>query len=181
MPTPASRQYLRRGEELALARRLVELQTPGSTAPTAGWNVAAFEHRPASFGCTLVAAENRTDKSFRIHIAEVSGLSPVAGALAAQCCLELLRRSRTADLTAVNKHFLRYPAGEQGMIAAGTLRFDSSDSTWTGAFAGLLPPIALDPDGRVERLRGSGPFLGLTETTFPILHGQFSDGWKSVV
>lgn len=176
MPTLASRQSLRREEEIALARRLIELQTLGPSAPTAAWNVAALEHRPTSVGCTLVAAETRTDKSFRIDIAEVSGLNSVAGALAAQCCLESLRRSRTADVTAANRHFLKHPAGEQAMLAAGALDFDTLDSTWTGVFAGLRPPIAVDSDGRVELLRGSGPFLGLTETTFPILHGRLPRG-----
>ncbi len=178
MPTVASRQHLRREEELALARRLAELHRLDIASPNPGWNLATFEHRSASAGCTLLAVRSGEHSDLRIRIAEVSGLNPVAATLAAQCGLELLRRNRTGELGELNEYFLANPPGDHSMIAAGTLRFDAADSTWGGRFAGLHPPLAIHPDGGVEQLRGSGPFLGLTRTTFPIVHGRLRPGGR---
>ncbi len=178
MPTVASRQLLRREEELALARRLAELHRADAPAPNAIWNWATSEYRSTSAGCTLLAVQSAEHADLLIRIAEVSGLNPVAATLAAQCGLELLRRNRTGDLGELNEYFSANPPSDRAMIAAGTLRFDAADSTWVGRFAGLHPPIAIDSDGGVEQLRGSGPFLGLTRTTFPVVRGQLRGGGR---
>lgn len=176
MPTVASRQHLRREEELALARRLAVLHRVDAPAPNAVWNLATFEHRSASAGCTLLSVRSEEHSDLHLQIAEVSGLNPVAATLAAQCGLEILRRNRTVDLDELNDYFLANPPSDHAMIAAGTLSFDAADSTWSGRFAGLHPPLAIQPDGAVEQLRGSGPFLGLTRTTFPIVRGHLRFG-----
>ena len=181
MPTRDERQRRRHEEELALARRLVALHALGTAPPNAHWNLAAFEHRPASVGCTLVAAETAENSTFSIHLAEVSGLNPIAGTLAAQCCLEILRRTEGVDLVELNRYFFDQPPGERAMIAAGSLRFDAGDSTWQGSFAGMVAPILVDAGGGAELLRGSGPFLGLTETTFPILRGRLRPGARLIL
>lgn len=169
MPTVASRQLLRREEELCLARRLRLLHLHRQPEGGPNWNLASFHHSVDSVGCSLVGADVRSDSQLRVHIAEASGLTPVANVLAAQCCLEMLRRTGEADLIESNRDFFDPGWGEPAMIAAGNLRFEADGSNWCGSFAGLKPPISVEAEGRVELLRGAGPFLGLTETTFPIL------------
>ena len=67
------------------------------------------------------------------------------------------------------------------MLAAGIVRFHPDEPTWIGSFAGLAAPISVNSDGRVKHLRGTGPFLGLTETTFPILRGTVEPGARLFV
>jgi len=167
--------------ESALANRLAALHARPPAAASSNWNVALFHHAADAVGCALVATEIRADDSLRIDLADVGGLTPVAGVLAAQCCLELLRRTNGVDLVEANRYFLDGAVGEGAMIAAGTIRFDVETPTWDGSFAGLQAPIQIDAAGRIELLRGTGPFLGLTETTFPMLRGTLEPGARLIV
>ena len=176
MTGPDERQRRQHATELALARQLAELRAAKPLAKNPRWTVAVFHHPAASVGCAFVSTQTDSDLSLRIRIAAVTGLGAVAGVLAGQCCLELLDRAEGVDLVESNRHFTANPPGENAMLAAGVLRFHPEDPTWIGSFAGLAAPLSVHSDGRVELLRGTGPFLGLTETTFPILRGTVEPG-----
>ncbi len=176
MPAHDDRRRARHLEELALARRVSALHALGDPPSSGFWRTAAFEHRSDTAGVTLALTEVRPDSTFRIHIAEVSGTGLVAGVLAAQCCLSRLRQTGTVDLGRLNRDFLADPPAEEMLIAAGTLHLRSEEAEWTASFAGLQAPIAVDANGGVHALRGTGPFLGMTETTFPVHRGQLVEG-----
>jgi len=176
MTGPDERQRRRHATELALAQQLTALHAAKPPAINPRWTVAVFHHPAGSVGCTFVSTETGSDLSSRILIAEVTGLGAVAGVLAGQSCLEMLNRAEEVDLVELNRHFSANPPGEDAMLAAGVVRFHPEEPTWIGSFAGLAAPISVSSEGRVELLRGSGPFLGLTETTFPILRGTVEPG-----
>ena len=181
MTGPDERQRRRHATELAMAHRLASLHAAKPFAKNPRWTVAVFQHPAGSVGCTFVSTETDPDLSLRIRIAEVTGLGAVAGVLAGQCCLEMLDRAEGVDLVESNRYFSANPPGDETMLAAGILRFDPEYMTWMGSFAGLAAPISVNSDGCVEHLRGTGPFLGLTETTFPILRGTVEPGGRLFV
>ena len=175
------RQRRRQATELALACRLAALHATKPPSINPRWTVAVFHHPAVSVGRTFVSTETDSDQSLRIRIAEVTGLGAVAGVLAGQCCLQMLNRAVGVDLVELNQHFSANPLGEDAMLAAGILRFHPKEPTWIGSFAGLAAPLSVSSEGRVELVRGSGPFLGLTETTFPILQGTVEPGTRLFV
>ncbi len=181
MTGPDERQRRRHATELELAHRLAALRAAKPFAENPRWTVAVFQHPARSVGCTFVSTRTDTDRSLRIRIAEVTGLGTVAGVLAGQCCLEMLDRAEGVDLVESNRYFSANPPGDDAMLAAGIVRFHPDEPTWIGCFAGLAAPISVGPDGRIEPLRGTGPFLGLTETTFPILRGTVEPGGRLFV
>ena len=171
MPTLDERQRLRHAAEQALARQLVDLHATEPMPRSDRWNVALFQHHRDSIGVTLVTTETRADSTLRIHLAEAAGSSVAAGVLAAQISLECLRRTDSPNLSALNRYFLVHPPSEHALLAAATLCLNAEDATWCGSFAGLQAPTLIDPQGQIETLRGIGPFLGLTDTTFPLIRG----------
>ena len=166
----------RREEELALAEQLADLHERGMTLPESPIEVAAFRHRAGSAGVSLAAIRNGRAGTLQIDIADASGLGPVGGMLAALATLERLRQTATADLVGLNRHFLEHPPSDRAMLAAATLEFEIDGLEWIGTFAGLPAPILVDDSGLVEVLMGTGPFLSLTETTFPVIRGLFHPG-----
>lgn len=176
MPALDERQNQRREDELALARRLTILHDAALRSGHPRWNLAAFAHHPDPVGATFLAAVTGADSDFHVHLAEASGLGLVAGVLAAECILELLRRDDASKFASLNRHFHLDPPGDRGLLAAGALHFRSEGLEWTGTFAGLQAPILVDDSGRVELLMGTGPFLGLTDTTSPTIRGLLHPG-----
>lgn len=181
MPTLDERQRLRHAAEQALARQLVDLHATEPMPRSDRWNVALFQHHHDSVGVTLVTTETRADSTLRIHLAEAAGSSVAAGVLAAQISLECLRRIDSPNLSSLNRHFLVHPPSEHALLAAATLCLNSEDATWCGSFAGLQAPTLIDPEGRIETLRGIGPFLGLTDTTFPLIRGTLTTGSRLLI
>ena len=181
MTGPDERQRRRHATELALAHRLATLHAAKPLAKNPRWSVAVFHHPAGSVGCTFVSTQTDSDLSLCVRIAEVTGLGVVAGVLAGQCCLETLNLADGVDLVELNRHFSANAPGEDAMLAAGIVRFHPEEPTWIGSFAGLAAPISVDSEGRVEHLRGTGPFLGLTETTFPILRRTVEPGARLFV
>ena len=165
-----------RDAELALARQLADIHAYSLTPQGGPIAVAAFQHRADTAGVTLAAIRPGDGRGLRIDIVDAGGLGPVGGILAAQCGLELLHRNETVDLVGLNRHFLAHPTGESALLAAAALDFESDGLEWTGSFAGLPAPILVDDSGLVEILMGSGPFLGLAATTFPVIRGLLHPG-----
>ena len=176
MRSSDGRQREQRGVELALAGQLLDLRERNLRSPGGPIAVAAFQRRTDSAGVTLVALRSNSDGKLTIDIADVGGLGLVGGVLAAQCGLELLAGNEAVDLIGLNRHFLDRPSDESTMLAAAALEFEAGSLIWTGSFAGLPAPILVDDSGLVEILLGSGPFLGLAETTFPVVRGLLHPG-----
>ncbi len=181
MPTLDERQRQRYATEQSLARQLVNLHTSEPMPRSDRWNVALFQHHHDSVGVTLVTTETRADSTLRIHLAESAGISVAAGVLAAQISLECLRRIDSPNLSSLNRHFLQHPPNDHALLAAATLCLNAEDATWCGSFAGLPAPTLIDRDGRIETLRGIGPFLGLTDTTFPLIRGTLALGSRLLI
>ncbi len=165
-----------RDAELALAQQLADLRARGLRPPAGRIALAAFQHRADTAGITLADIRPATGGRLNIDIVDAGGLGLVGGILAAQCGLELLHRNETIDLVELNRHFLAHPTCESALLAAATLDFESDGLEWMGSFAGLPAPILVDDSGLVEILMGSGPFLGLAETTFPVIRGLLHPG-----
>ena len=178
MPTRDERQRRQHDEELDLARRLMVLPLSVASSTSSRWSVETFQKWPESVGATLVASETRPDSVFRIHLAQTYGPGLVARVLLTQCSLELLRRTEGVDLVPLNNYYLRHRPHDQSFVAAATLAFDRDEPKWSGSFAGIDAPVAVDALGRVIPNSGMGPFLGLAETTFPILSGQLPPGGR---
>ena len=175
MQSSDGRQREQREVELALAGQLAELRARNFRVPSGAIAVSAFQHR-ADCGVTFAAIRPASTGGLRIDIVDAGGLGRVGGLLATQCGLELLAGDQAIDLIGLNRHFHEHPTGESTMLAAATLEFESDSLIWTGSFAGLPAPILVDDSGLVEILLGSGPFLGLAETTFPIIRGLLHPG-----
>lgn len=181
MPTLDERLRQRHAAEQALARQLVDLHASEPMPPSDRWDVAVFQQHLDSVGVTLVSTETRADSTVRIHLAEAAGTSVAAGVLAAQICLECLRRTDSPNLSSLNRHFLQHPPSDHALLAAATLCLNAEDATWCGSFAGLPAPTIIDADDRIETLRGIGPFLGLTDTTFPLVRGTLTVGSRLLI
>jgi|GEM_PF-2421126 len=165
-----------RDAEVALAGQLADLHERNLQSPAGPIAVAAFRHRADASGVTLAAIRADSANALSIDIVDAGGLGIVGGLLAAQSGLAILHRNETIDLVPMNRHFLAKPTVESAMLAAAALEFESDSLEWTGSFAGLPAPILVDDSGLVEILLGSGPFLGLAETTFPIIRGLLHPG-----
>jgi len=144
----------------------------------------AVSHRPATHGSVDFHDAIVNDGSLTILLVNLAGLGTVTGTLAAGFVMVNLLRldvgnaKPTELMLKLNQRLLALPLPESAVVSATVARIDLNTGAVAVACAGLPAPVQVPTTGPASVWHGSGPFLGIAETTFPEVTGQLQPGEK---
>lgn len=131
------------------------------------------------------------DGTVGVLLFDLAGLGPVTGALVASVIhVETIRwraepdgqtipRSPAEMLHKLNQSLFRLPLPEQVVVSA-TVAMIAPSGLVRVACAGSPPPVQVPTQGPAEVWVGSGPFLGIADTTFAELSRELGEGERLI-
>jgi DNA-binding NarL/FixJ family response regulator len=147
---------------------------------------AAWSHRPAARGGMGVFDVAAGGDGLRFAVADVGGLGPTGGAVAAQAVVRALLRdvegATPADaLGTANQRLLELNLPDAAVVAAAAGTAHAESGRVTVACGGLPAPVRVPVAGPAGVWHGSGPFLGVSGAAFFDITGDLAPGEKLVL